>query len=446
LLEKGKHIDDLFADYLGDYEEKAPGYVWQNVQMDLKRGKARKKAAIIRAMAASIALLCAFGLGYYFSDFSRYQLSAISNKKIVPRQEGFENKSKMKSGRGKQDLSLNKKSQTDGYSVRQSEMKDDFDSSKTLLTKLMERKQKSFSFYRNNSFSNFDKKTIYKKYSGKKTSNQLLIDTLLFKKENLSERGFLLPKKRNYQRWSFGTRFSPVYSMAENMEQTSLTNMPMTKSASEAPDTKAEEKPLMSFSGGFNINYSFTKRWSIESGLFYSQYRQKAQNLVGSSIYGLQNELTVYTPEGIRYLQQSLIEAPGTSQIIGQSMDETYYTLDMDYKSNYEYIEFPLIVRYKIIDRKFGLDVLSGISTNILVGNKSSIIYNDNDLWTGTTDGISPLLYNATFGLGLNYNLFQNLSLNIEPTFKYSISPDESTTLLKYPYKFAVFAGFSFKF
>jgi hypothetical protein len=449
LLEKEKHIDNLFADYLGEYEEKAPGYIWHNIQMELKIGKARKRASIIRAIAASVALFIAFGLGYYFSDFSKKQQYTTINPKSNQELAQVQYRSNEKQNETNQYLSDNYPLKNLGYTDKKSEFVEK-NINNTLIFKLFDKNKNIYSQFREIQKNNSLSKVEYKKHSDKKTSNQLLIDTLLFKKEDLSERGFLLLKDKNYHsRWSLGTKFSPVYSMAQNMGQSGvLSNTPVAKSVSQnvTPDTKADEKSLMSFSGGINVNYHLTRRWSLESGVFYSEYRQMAKNLVSSSIFGFQEELTVYTPEGIRFVQPGGMAEPAKSQIIGKSMDETYFASNMDYKRNFEYIELPLIVRYKIIDRKFGLDVLSGVTTNFLIGNKSSIIYNDNDLWTGTNDGISPMLYNATIGVGLNYDLFKNLSLNIEPTFKYSLTLDEPSSPIKYPYRFAVFAGFSYRF
>jgi hypothetical protein len=447
LLEKKEHIDDLFAGYLSNYEVKAPNYVWQNIQMDLKKDKARRKASIIRAMAASIALFIAFGLGYFSSDFSQKQILTASNLNENQNVVLEKNQTELMKSDFEIQNALEKNSnknyiaESQAIAIKQT-------GNGSFLYKWLERKNNIF--LRNN---NYQKKSIVsnenKNISKEKTTNQLLIDTLLFKKENLPEGGFLFnEKKESKSRWSFGTKFSPVYSLAENMNKSgSQANTQSLKSIrdNDIPNTKADEKSLMSYTGGINVNYHFTRRWSLESGLFYSEYRQMAENLVSSSLFGTNSELSIYTPEGIKYIQPTGIAEPGTSQIIGSTMDETYYSLNMNYVSNFDYIELPLIIRYKIIDRKLGLDVLSGISTNFLVSGKSTIMYNNNDLWTGTSEGISPMLYNATFGLGLNYDIYHNFSLNIEPTFKYSIFTTQSE-LLRYPYRFAVFAGFSYRF
>ncbi len=449
MLEKREHIDELFSEYLGDYQEKVPGYVWHNIQTDLYKNKFRKRIYAIRAFAAAFALLVTFSLGYFSSDF-------VQKKKYETIYLNIDKDSVLGSKKNQQDNKkqytkvatekLNKQIRKSNFSVFPIK---EIAQNNSIIFKLFDTSNDNFSLNSQN------QKDSEQTVSGttnlkEKTANQLLIDTLLFKKEDLSERGFLLSEKKdNQSRWSFGTKFSPVYSMAENIKQPQIENDNIAlKSAryNPKPDTKADEKALMSFTGGFNINYHFTKRWSIESGLFYSQQRQMAENLVGSSIIGYQDEMMVYTPEGIKYLQPNNFSSPEQTQIIGTAQDETFYSLNMDYLSNFEYIELPLIVRYKVIDKRFGLDILSGFSTNFLVGNKSSITYNDNDLWSGMSEGISPMLYYATVGLGLNYNIYQNLSFNLEPTFKYSIIPTESSNLIRYPYSFAVFAGFSFRF
>jgi hypothetical protein len=446
LLEKKEHIDDLFANYLGNYEEKVPDYVWHNIQVDIKKAKLRRNASLIRAMAASIALIMAFGLGYFSSDFS--QKKKYEAKNIDSTQNTLVSQNLDKSSTHKTHTQSNvNQNITKSDSVLNKSIATETNETKDYLFKLLKKSEDLFSVKKNQDKSNTTA-SIIKRNSQEKSSNQLLIDTLLFKKENLDERGFpFIQKKGTKSRWSLGTKFSPVYSLAENTSQPGLEKSNQLKSVrnNDAPNTKVDEKALMSFSGGLNVNYRFTRRWSLESGVLYSQYRQMAENIVSSAEFGLGDELTVYTPEGIRYVKPVGIAEPGEKEIIGSTMDETYYNLDLDYVSNFEYIELPLNVRFKIIDRKIGLDVLSGISTNFLVGNKSAITYNDNDLWSETDEEISPMLYNATFGLGINYDFYQNFSLNIEPTFKYSIFTPE-TSMLKYPYRFAVFAGFSYRF
>jgi len=453
LLKESDHIDKLFSDYLCDYEEKAPAYLWNNIQSEMQNHKRIKRNSRLQAIAAGIALLLTFGLGYLSSDIAKkneYQARQLKinygdyseKQKIL-----IENKHDYVNNKN---IIIKKRSTINNTIDKKNKISDiQYIESKSLLYKLFDLSKEKFSPI---SFQKDKESSLAlnkKKHDGKK-SNQLLIDTLLFESGNLPEGGFLLSKKdETLSRWSFGTKFSPVYSLAEANDELAISQNQGIKASinSNKPNTQAIEKSALAFSGGLNVNYRIARRWSIESGLFYSQSRTIADDLVGSSMRGLNEGMVVYTPQGIKQVMtESNSPAMIGSQIIGSSRDETYYSLNMDYVSNAEYLELPFLVRYKIVDRMIGFDILSGISTNFLIGNRSSIVQDDISLWTGQTQEISPLLYNATIGFGINYNFYRSLSFNLEPTFKYSLISSESTSVMKYPYSFAVFAGFSYRF
>jgi len=454
VLKEKENIDLLFADHLVNYEEDAPSYLWSEIQSNLKKTKRIKRYARIRAIAAVLALLLTFGLGYYSSDVAlKKKYDAIysipNSRNLAYNSEKSEpDDSSEFTNESKKEITISEKQEkiADNKQEKTTEEKSD---NRGILYKLFALSNNSIS-HDSKHEQNTNQFAFNNKKSREKHSNQLLIDTLLLEKENLPEGGFLIAQRNDKaSKWSFGTKFSPVYSLAENSSNgSSVDQSSSLKSARDnsRPNTNAEEKALTAFSGGVNVNYQFAKRWSLESGLFYSQRKQMAENLVSSSLNGYEDELQVYTPQGVKYVQPefSNVQTNG-SDIIGSSRDETYYSLGMNYISNFEYIELPILVRYKIIDRKLGLDVMSGVSTNFLIGNKSSIVQDQNNIWSGQTDDISPMLYNATLGVGLNYNFYRNFSFNLEPTFKYAI-PTESSIISRYPYSFAVFAGFTYRF
>lgn len=453
MLEKNNHIDELFSNYLGDFEEKAPDYLWHNIQSELNNHRRVKRSTRLQAVAAGIALLLTFGLGYLSSDIAKknkFQTKHIDINYVNTDKQQFVVVDKYRDSFKEYSLKLNKtdvENVNDNQAIasekksveNQSLLYRMFDVSKNKFLPITVQKEKPGSSL-----------ALSNKNTGKKTSNQLLIDTLLLEEGNLSEGGFLLSKKKDKpSRWSFGTKFSPVYSVAESSDQlAAMENQGLKASINnDKPNTQAIEKAALAFSGGLNVNYQFAHRWSVESGVFYSQSRRIADNLVGSSMNGINDGLAIYTPEGVKQVQSDFkSQSFRNNQIIGTSRNETYYSLKMNYVSNFNYIELPVIVRYKIIDRKIGFDILSGISTNFLIGNRSSIVQDDVSLWTGQTQATSPLLYNATLGFGVNYNFYKSLSFNLEPTFKYSLINSESNSVIKYPYSFAVFAGFSYRF
>ncbi|MFN8254847.1 MAG: outer membrane beta-barrel protein [Bacteroidales bacterium] len=450
MLNESEHIDKLFSDYLQDYEEKVPSYLWVNIQSDLSTIRRRKRISTIRAIAATVALLITFGLGFISSDIVlKKKYEAKWQKQKADEQLVLSETNPSLDSENKMTENLSSRKVVNSVSsVKKDTKNNEKPETNNLLLKLFNTHKNQF-LPDSNRKININKIASSEKSRVRKHSNQLLIDTLLLEEGNLPEGGFLLSKKdENYSRWTFGTKFSPVYSLADNNVQP-MNDGQLTKSAinNEKPNTQAGEKSMVSFSGGLNVNYRFAKRWSVESGLFYSQRKRMADNLVGSAVNGFEDEMAIYTPDGIKQIEsQSFSPAMNNLQVLGYSRDETYYSSNLDYITNYEYLELPLIVRYKIVDNKLGFDVLSGISTDFLIGNKSSITQDDLDLWTGQAQKMSPLLYNATLGFGLNYNFYKGLSFNLEPTFKYSLIQTESTSMLKYPYSFAVFAGFSYRF
>jgi hypothetical protein len=50
-------------------------------------------------------------------------------------------------------------------------------------------------------------------------------------------------------------------------------------------------------------------------------------------------------------------------------------------------------------------------------------------------------------GMGIEYTISDKFSLNLEPTFRYYLSPfGDATGVKTHPYSFGVFSGLSFKF
>jgi hypothetical protein len=448
MLEEPNHIDELFNDFLHDYEESVPNFIWNNVKDELHARKKMRILQRLRTIAASVALLVAFGLGYYISNprvIKKIKTVADTGHKLLIEDKSYKGDS----------LDLQDDEAIKNHEKTQSkEPKLSFDNSSTI---------QHIPIADYDKFGIFDSSYLFRKYnhvislfkeknrkqeksllaeSGQK-SNQLLTDTLLLRKENLRSEGFPSLKENNNKlsAWSFGTKFSPVFSVEEAASPDATQQTQATKSEiNQGVNIDLNEKAVTSFTGGINVNYQLSSRISIESGIYYLNKKQSADNLIAARDAEFGNgDFLVYAPG-----QSIDLQDIGDAHIIKQSYSTSYYNLNASFIANAEYIELPLIIRYKLVNQKLGLDVLSGLSTNFLVGNNSYIISGDNKLWADDND-LSSVLYGATVGLGINYRFYQNFSFNLEPTFKYSFLP-ENSIFRKYPYSFAVFAGFSYRF
>jgi hypothetical protein len=106
-----------------------------------------------------------------------------------------------------------------------------------------------------------------------------------------------------------------------------------------------------------------------------------------------------------------------------------------------------VVLRYKVIDRTIGFNLIGGISYNFLVSNDVYTTYDGGKYQVGTTQGLNPFTLSSSLGMGMEYNFSHNLSLNLEPTFRYYINPFSSSSGLRnHPYSFGLFSGVSFKF
>jgi hypothetical protein len=113
----------------------------------------------------------------------------------------------------------------------------------------------------------------------------------------------------------------------------------------------------------------------------------------------------------------------------------------------FRYLEFPVIIRYKVIDQKVDLNFSGGVSYGYLVENFAYANDGANVIPVGRTEGVNIHSISSQLGLGMEYNISTNISFNLEPVFKYYVTPisNLSGTLYK-PYSVGFFSGLFFKF
>jgi hypothetical protein len=112
--------------------------------------------------------------------------------------------------------------------------------------------------------------------------------------------------------------------------------------------------------------------------------------------------------------------------------------------SDLRYLELPLMLRYKAIDRKMGVSFVGGLWTNFLVGN-SVYAVDDERTWVGRQGELNDLSFSTSLGMGMEYKFSRNFSFNVEPTLKYFINTSSNSNGIN-TYSFGVFSGLSYKF
>lgn len=252
------------------------------------------------------------------------------------------------------------------------------------------------------------------------------------------------------EKWSIAALASPTYYSSINSGNDELYKQ-MT----------ASEQPLVSYTGGIALAYKVNRRFSIQSGLYYSSVGQMVE---GINSYGGFREydytkgdrnFEVLTSTGTLYTNNAdvFIESVDGNRVITSYTRDVFdpKKSDLEYINNtlrqsLSYLEVPIILRYKIVDKTLDFNLIGGVSYNMLLDNSVYTIVEGGKYPIGATDGLNFLTISSSLGMGMEYNLSKKFSLNLEPTFRYYLNPFNTSGYSSHPYSFGVFSGVSYKF
>jgi hypothetical protein len=259
-------------------------------------------------------------------------------------------------------------------------------------------------------------------------------------------------------RWLLGSEIAPLYSYRK-IESDYLDK-------SSIQDMNNSEQGLLALAGGLRVGYAAGRRLSVQSGLYYSRYGQEKNNGKSFSM----DKITYLDSPNMTYL--SIPNSTGTIQAghdnIGHyenvitsstgnkadfynnsgfpalSLDNIQITEgDVTAIQYFDYLELPVTVKYKIIDRKLSFSLLGGLITNFLVNNSVQLKQNGKTESFGSTGDINKVNYQGSVGLGLDYPVMDRLAISLEPRFRYYLNPIDQRFDV-HPYSFGIFAGFSY--
>lgn len=191
------------------------------------------------------------------------------------------------------------------------------------------------------------------------------------------------------------------------------------------------KKSEIKFSYGFGLTYDLTERVSVRIG-----YRK-----VNISYLTKNAPIGVNMPDtnnftGISYNP----EISNTSIYIASDGSET-----MDITQKISYTEIPLEVKYNFLTKKLGLKSSFGFSYLMLNENKVSIkTPNGFSQDIGKTKNLSGTSVSVNLGLEMDYPLFKNTKIFVEPMFNYQIKAFSDGNFK--PYVFGIHTGIRYSF
>lgn len=113
---------------------------------------------------------------------------------------------------------------------------------------------------------------------------------------------------------------------------------------------------------------------------------------------------------------------------------------------NLSYYEVPMELKYALLNKRFGVNMIGGFSTLFLGDNEISVRDGDFRDVLGEANNLNSVSFSTNFGLGFDYKISKRLKFNVEPMFKYQLNPYSDSSVDFKPYYFGVYSGLSFKF
>lgn len=211
-------------------------------------------------------------------------------------------------------------------------------------------------------------------------------------------------------------------------------------------------------SGNFNLSYGLTvayevgKKVKVRSGVHRVNYGYDTNDVVFSSSSRVAADEKL---DNINYSQKSQTVVVQSKNNLPDNLPTDAFlelasnaipVFDGKMVQQLGYIEVPLEVDYALIDRKFGVDLIGGVSSLFLVDN--SVLLEAEGLVTeiGEATNANDVNFSANFGMGFNYKFTPKVQLNIEPVFKYQMNTFSKTAGQFQPFSVGVYSGVSFKF
>jgi hypothetical protein len=250
--------------------------------------------------------------------------------------------------------------------------------------------------------------------------------------ELLKEKESKSVAERKLNKWQISSNVAPIY-FSSISKGSPLDN---TLAANEKSYSANNQ------SYGVGLNYVLNKKLKIRTGI---------------------NILTVdYNTNGISYYYQSASvtgkltnlnpNAAGSSIII-ESLNNVNrpFTKIGDravgsLNQKLGYIEMPLELSYKILNKKLGIDFIGGMSTMVLNKNEIYLQSSNLNLKIGEASNLNSLHFSGNLGLGFKYNILKQLEAHLEPAFKYQFNTFSNDAGNFKPYVFGVYSGVNFSF
>lgn len=475
-MSKNQNIDDSVRKKLDGFLAAPPNYVWENINTQLNEQRKKKRLAYIGWISAAAVVVLAFIAGWYFNNMQKIVSEPeLVQQKLVPENDLESNKSVPNSNieisvdqLAKADSKLQEdvipdKAVTAANTHTVSLVTSNKEQNNNTRNQYVARDQEVYRLLHKIEASMYIKNAdvVLAKIRNKSSQNITSIADEMLIADNLLK---LNQDKEKEQGWIVGAHVAPGYS-AHSASHNDNYARDMTNNSNNG---------VSNVGGGISIQYKTNKRLRFETGIYYAKDGQVDNNsfeLFASNddfVYEVaadasfngevpafsnvirteSNNIAMNSTAGVIQMKST---PKGTNIAANLENSSNVATnrlySDGEFSQVFQFVEVPLYLRYSVIDKKVGVELLGGISAGFIVGNDAYLDNNYGIQNIGSTADISTLNFSGTVGVGLNYMMGKHFSFALEPRLNYYLNSINSNPDVDYrPYRIGVYTGVYYEF
>ena len=255
--------------------------------------------------------------------------------------------------------------------------------------------------------------------------------------EAIAKNQNIIEKEKDVDRWSVNANIAPVYyntlGKGSHIHDQFIDN---------------PKNGELNTSYGVQVGYAFNNRLKVRSGISKLNLSYDTANvIVYENVTNTPGSNPLRNIDFIPNREGQTLSVLSTDNLgIQQINDFASDKLNAALSQRIDYIEVPLELEYALVNKRFGVNVIGGVSTFILNDNEVVTEVDNRKTLIGKANNINNISFSTNFGIGIDYKFSDTFKFNLEPTFKYQINAFSETSGDFKPYIIGVYTGFSYKF
>lgn len=197
---------------------------------------------------------------------------------------------------------------------------------------------------------------------------------------------------------------------------------------------------------GLGVQYALSKKVTVRSGLNQVSLGYNTNDVMYFASLGKSSTNNLNTSNGGASI--IVMSKSATSEVSFSSFTEStaLNTNEGILNQQMGYLEMPLEVSYKLLDKKFAIQFIGGISTLFLTENQVIVRSPGFAFDLGEANNLNQVHFSSNVGIGFNYTFWKSFQANFEPMFKYQLNTFSNAAGNFKPYFIGLYSGISYRF